>query len=487
MLISMATHRSNNKRGYSIVEILIAIFVFVSIATTLIYLLIEISTANQQQRYRLTAVALAQEGLEATRNIRDSGWSNVVAGNHGLAKINNQWEFSAESDTDASGIFHRQVSISSLSADRFLATSTISYNFFGLRNISISNSTYLTNWRKDSSPPPPTWEDPIITKIIGTNNLTGNTNPRDVFVNGQYAYLVIEQPNAIDPEFFIFNIADANNPFLAGTFKVGNKVSAVYVVGNYAYLATNNDDEEFVVLKVNDPAHITKVGSANTPRNFDALDVFVVNGYAYLLTQKSVLGNEFSIFDVSNPEAVPATPIGKVTLDAAGTAVSVSGNFAYVGTDSDSEEIKVINVENKSAPKVVGKINLPGASDVHAVRAVNNTIYVGTEVNSSDKSEFYILHSDTTNPLSVTLQVIGQLKVGGRINGLAPNTSGSRIFAATNITNSEFYVINIENPAAPTKKSSLDLPGEAAAIEYNGSYVFIADIINNQELIIIGP
>jgi len=483
----MATHRSHNRRGFSIVEILLAIFVFVLISTTLIYLLIEISTANQQEKFRLTAVALAGEGLEATRNIRDSGWSNLSVGNHGLAKVNNQWEFSGQSDVDTSGTFHRQISVSALSADRLLITSSISYSFLGLRNISISNSTYLTNWRKVIEPEGPTWEDPVITKIIGTNNLYGNTNPRDVFVNGQYAYLVIEQANAIDPEFFVYNIADANNPSLAGNFKVGSKINSVYVVGNYAFLATNKDDEEFVVLKVDDPAHITKVSSANTPRNFNALDAIVVNNYAYIVTETSVLGNEFSIFDVSNPEAVPAAPVGKVNLEATGRTVSIYGNFAYVGTDSDSDEVKVVNIENKSAPVVVGGLNLPGAANVYAIRAINNAIYVGTDVNSGSNSEFYILHSDTTNPQSVILQITGQLKIGGRINGLALNTSGNRIFAATNIVDSEFYVINIENPAVPVRISSLDLPGEASAIEYNGSYVFVSDIANSQELIIIGP
>lgn len=478
---------NRNKPAYSLVEVLVAVFVFVSISTALIYLLVETGIANLQEKDRLTAIAMAEEGVEAARNIRDSGWENLTPGTHGLLKQNNEWIFSGEYDKDFNQRFERRVSVSEISSDRYLITSTIEYNFAGLRNISISDSTYLTNWRKVIEPEPENWEEPEITNTVSTNNLAGNKNPRDIYVNGDYAYLVTEEANANDPEFFVFNISDVKNPFLAGSFKVGGKINAVHVVGNYAYLATSKDDEEFVALRIDDPANIVKVGSVNTPRNYDALNLFVADGYVYLLTQTSVVGKELSIIDVTNPESISIEPTGTITLNTTGYSIFVSGNIAYMGTQSENEEIIAVNIENKANPIKVGALNLPGSADAFSLEIQGNTLYVGTEVNTAENPEFYIINVDSSDNFNITFSITGQLKVGGKINALYVNVSGNNAFLATNISNEEFYVVDISNPAAPIKKSSLDLPGEAVGISYNGNYVFVATKANSQELIIIEP
>jgi len=48
-------------------------------------------------------------------------------------------------------------------------------------------------------------------------------------------------------------------------------------------------------------------------------------------------------------------------------------------------------------------------------------------------------------------------------------------------------ILDITNPSQPLEKAAIDLPDKAVAIAYNGAYVFVASIANNQELIIIGP
>ena len=41
---------------------------------------------------------LAQEGLDAARAIRDSAWTDLVVGNHGLSRISGAWSFSGTSE-----------------------------------------------------------------------------------------------------------------------------------------------------------------------------------------------------------------------------------------------------------------------------------------------------------------------------------------------------------------------------------------------------
>ena len=484
----MATQKFNKTRaGYSLIEILVAIFVFISISTALIYLLVETGVANIQEKDRLKAITLAEEGIEATRNIRDSGWGNLPTGTYGLTVNNNRWELSGESDTDPSGRFQRRVSISEISTDRYLITSTVTYNFSGLRNISVSSVTHLTNWRKVTEEDEIPWEEPEVIKTVSTADIIGNKDPRDIYTNGDYVYLVTEEANANDPEVFIFNIADIENIFLAGTYKVGAKINAVHVVGNYIYLATTKDDEEFIALRADDPANIVKVGSVDTPRNYDATNIFVLDGYVYLLTQTSVVGQEFSIIDVTNPEVIPASPIGALTMGVTGYSVYADGNIAFIATDSDSEEIIAVNIENKASPIKIGSFDLSGSADGLAIETQGGKIYIGTAVNSAQYSEFYIIDYSLNENGNINFTPSGQLKIGGKINALQTNIAGNNVFLATNLTSKEFFVVDISNPSTPIEKSSIDLADEAVGIGFNGNHAFIASIANSQELIIIEP
>ncbi|PIZ27768.1 hypothetical protein COY45_00675, partial [Candidatus Berkelbacteria bacterium CG_4_10_14_0_8_um_filter_42_34] len=112
---------------------------------------------------------------------------------------------------------------------------------------------------------------------------------------------------------------------MVSTCKIGSKVSAVYVVGNYAYLATNINDAELTIIKVSDPKNPTVVARLNTPENQDGEDVFILDNYAYLVTQNNPSNSEFYIFDVLDPENPVTTPVGKFELNAQGRAIYVAG------------------------------------------------------------------------------------------------------------------------------------------------------------------
>lgn len=482
-------HLSNSRRGYSIVEILVAIFVFVSIATILIYLLVDISTSNQQEKFRLTAVALAQEGLEATRNIRDSGWSNVSTGNHGLAKTNNQWEFSGASDLDSTGTFSRVVSISSLAADRLLVTSTISYNFFGLRNISISQSTYLTNWRKEVVPQPPPWIQPKTLGVVGYMDVSskGHRNPNSIFVLGNYAYFGTAEGNEVGAEFYVFNIANPAAPTLVGSCVIGAQIQSVYVVGNYAYLATNDHNAELTILDVSNPANPRKVSGVGVPGNAVAKDIAIVGNYAYLTTNNNPSGKEFYIIDVTDPLHPVSPPISSLELGSDVNTVSVSGNYVYIGTGDDSKEIQIIDISNPASPIAVKTYDNLGIADATDILVNGTSLYLATANNGATDPDFVILSVNTSNPLQVTITKTGQMQLPGDINGLALDSVGNQIFFATSIPNKQFLIADITNPALPSEKASLSLPDVAAALAFNGTYVYVADIANGQELVIIGP
>ena len=108
------------QKGFSLVEVILASSVFILLATALVgsYLYGQESTALAGNRAR--AVLLAEEGLEAVRNIRDEGaegsFGTLTAGTYGLATSSNQWIFSGGSD--ATSIFTRTITITYVDSSR---------------------------------------------------------------------------------------------------------------------------------------------------------------------------------------------------------------------------------------------------------------------------------------------------------------------------------------------------------------------------------
>ena len=141
----------SNHSGFSLVEVLLAVSVFGLLVTGLVGGLIygQQSTAIAGMRSR--AAMLADEGLEAVRNIRDENFSNLTDGTYGLTTTGNQWNLSGTSDT--TDIFTRQIVISAVDANRKQLTSTISWQQNPQRAGQIQLVTYPTNWRATVSTP----------------------------------------------------------------------------------------------------------------------------------------------------------------------------------------------------------------------------------------------------------------------------------------------------------------------------------------------
>ena len=96
--------------------------------------------------YRSRAVLLAEEGLEAVRNIRDENFSNLSDGTYGLAVSSSQWVFSGSSD--AVGIFTRSIVISSVDANTKQAEVIIAWQPPFFRQDEVRGTAYFTDWKR---------------------------------------------------------------------------------------------------------------------------------------------------------------------------------------------------------------------------------------------------------------------------------------------------------------------------------------------------
>jgi hypothetical protein len=72
-----------------------------------------------------------------------------------------------------------------------------------------------------------------------------------------------------------------------------------------------------------------------------------MNNYVYLTTNNNSSNREFYIYDAINTESMPASYTGRTEIGVNTLTLSVSGNFAYVGTSSSTAELRAINITNK--------------------------------------------------------------------------------------------------------------------------------------------
>jgi len=101
--------RKTQENGYSLIELLIAMAVFTIGTSVVVFLTFDANTVSRISTERTQAILLAQEGLEATRSIRDNDFSDVTNGYHGLAIENGHWIFTDIPDTI--GKFTRTLSV----------------------------------------------------------------------------------------------------------------------------------------------------------------------------------------------------------------------------------------------------------------------------------------------------------------------------------------------------------------------------------------
>ena len=91
------------KKGFSLVELIIAIGVFAIVGSGVFYVITNTYSNYYGTGDRQTVTEFAQEGVEAVRAIRDNSWQDIedeIDNTNGVSKdANNYWQFSGGSDS----------------------------------------------------------------------------------------------------------------------------------------------------------------------------------------------------------------------------------------------------------------------------------------------------------------------------------------------------------------------------------------------------
>lgn len=133
-------------KGFSLVEILVSISIFLVFVIMLGDITVNSIQQSKNAGNRERAVALADEGLEAVRNIRDINFTSLVDGTYGLATTSNKWNLSGS--FDVTDIFTRKITVSTMNSTQKKVDTVVTWADQSSTTNTVAVSSYLTDWRK---------------------------------------------------------------------------------------------------------------------------------------------------------------------------------------------------------------------------------------------------------------------------------------------------------------------------------------------------
>jgi len=142
---------NNYQRGQSLLELLIAMAIFVLTVSAIAFLILDSFVAYRAGREETVAAFLAEEGLAAARSIRDNNWDDLTDGSHGIAISVDGWVFQGVEDNIGDQLREgkRKIIVGTIDSDRKEIQSKVSWEFSENRSREITLITYLTNWQKE--------------------------------------------------------------------------------------------------------------------------------------------------------------------------------------------------------------------------------------------------------------------------------------------------------------------------------------------------
>lgn len=466
----MKREESNLSRGQSLVELLIALGVFVTTVSAVIFVLLSSYISNLRSGENYRALFLAEEGLEAVRSIRNNDWNDLVAGSYGLAVSGSDWIFSGSQEDISSKLKEgaRQVIIENIDSDRKKITSKITWKSPQNLPREISLISRLTGWEN-----PAKWSDSAKEAVI---NLSGSQNGLRIQTQGNYVYLVRKGGS---PDFIIIDIADTQNPFIAGSLNLPGNPQDIAVSGNYAYVASDNDDQELQIINISNPSSLGVIGLFNAPGSANGNGIYF-NGSKVYLARGSSSQNEFLAVDVFSP-SLPVL-VGSLNLGATGNDIVVSGNYAYIASGLNSQELQIIDITVPIQPTLAGFYNLSGSSDGLSIAGFGTKVILG-------RANGLIYLFDAGNPNAPVF--LGSFDAGGAVNDITLGNDNNYAFLATDSNNAEFQTVDISTAALPILIGSFNFSPSSNinGIAYNGTKdrIFIASESDNEEFIILAP
>lgn len=514
--------------GQSLIELLMAMALCAILIPALLTAIVSTREGRVQQEQRTQAISILRGDYEAVRSFKEKDWT--IFAKNGLfypEVVDNSWVLT-EGVTETDG-FNRSVLISDVARDASgkivtmggvvdpstkKAVITVSWGTPRLSSIDLP--VYFTRYKsllyketleeefnegtKTKVTVTKTDDGEVILGSGGAGNwcspnllITAIDLPKSGVAN---AISAIEGrvfagtgENAAGVSFANVSIDNENPPggIIEGTFD-GYKTNSVFGEDNYAYLATDNNAEELVIIDLTSKdayGKYQKIGYFDAPNNKNGRSVYVFGNIGFLTVENNLYTIDLSQKNNSRNR------LGVITLSGNGTSVKVNGDFAYVATDSTDKQMDIIEIKDGGTTlNKVGwaKLTGLGARDL-VINESATRAYIVTAI-SADKNEFFIVDiSEKTGERPVLGSIDSNLTDP---KAVAVATNNKAIIVGSGGEN--YQVIDISSEALPSKCGGLTIGtginGLATVVESDGdayAYIITGDASAELKIIEGGP
>ncbi len=445
--------------GQTLIEVILAVALLAIFASTLsVYLNNQLAYMTRGQS-ALEAIYLAQEGLEASRSIRDIGWDYLATGTHGLLYEDSSWDFAGTHELI--GKFTRTVSVADLSENERQVISLVTWpGTSAVRSIALA--TNLSNWRDIGEPLE------YVSRCYNASNYSFYI-PFKESASGDYpAYgssvdqATLNSSNNISNGYLNVNVNFSNIPqgftdadLFMDFSDLDLQIDQYLISGNTITL-----QEDLLLFDNNNTqlAHLDEAHGQNdqftwqypvpnsilTPGNFSLKTRFEST---LSLLSGSGLTVSNSLEGLSNVQLCGSQPVPELLI---------GGDW--------------------SNPRTLGSINLGPGSTPTALVVKNGIVYMSSVASSADKHDFFVV--DATNGDNPV--IASSIQTGPGLNDVS--VTGNFAFLANQDSANHLQIANISDPNDPYLIHEYRLSGntaQALAVASTGTLVLVGTASNS--------
>lgn len=444
VLCKLTIEQSKKKtkiKGFSLVEILLAVGLFMLIISSVSFFAIDSYRATNNSRRRIQAMTKLNEMSDAVILNKMDMWSSILDESDGTQKYveYSDGEYSIVDGVDVDGYVTSSFTINSAYRDSFgnlvgeesgnldIHTKAVTFRASWADVAGdfheVVNTVYLNDWNTL------TLEETLASDFDNgshTNTVTGNEDDGEVKLEelfypdwclpeltlssydlpGDAVGNVISaeegdldigtgtqfgDPGNMSFMHLLVDTQDPPNVNVEGSFS-GYAVNDIYNKEQYTYLATEDDDREVAIIDSSVTPY-TEVGYYNPSGGGDALSVDVEGDVGFVGRGRYLRSFDLS-FKTGERTELDSVKVGLWWWDGLVAQVDVVGDYAYIALWNDWYELAIVDVSNPSDLQIVGKTSVNwGQSQDLFVRDDGSRVYMGT-TSTGYSNEFFIF--DTT-------------------------------------------------------------------------------------------
>lgn len=243
-------------------------------------------------------------------------------------------------------------------------------NFAYVANNDTSNQLSIINISATTSP-----------SNIRNFTLTGNNDvARSVAATG--TLVLIGTANDSGNELYLVDVSNPSLPLIKSKLEIGADVNRVFILGNYAYLATASTTGEFVTIDISNPNAPVLKARVSLPGSNVATGLYVnyQDHRAYITRhQASGVSPEINIYDVTNPDS--PVLLGSKEFNGDLPAVFAADNLLFVGTGVSNLEFQIFDATDPQNLIYYSGLNFP--EEAADITFENNIIYAAVRSNDA--------------------------------------------------------------------------------------------------------